>query len=184
MESKRVQDSRSVLAQVMLPSDANPAGNISGGTIMKYIDNAAAVAALRHARCNVVTVSMDRLSFHHPVFVGNLLTLKASLNLAANTSMEVGVRVEAEDLISGEIQNTASAYLTFVAVDKNGRPNSVPPLLPETDEDRRRNSEARKRRGDRISKSNTRGRFSGNDPAADPAPPWEVVEQTGEWTIE
>jgi len=150
MEGKRVKESSCVLAQVMMPDDANPAGNILGGTIVKCIDKAAAVVALRHTRCNVVTVSIDRLDFHSPVSIGNLITLKASINFVANTSMEVGVRVEAEHLISGEIHHTTSAYLTFVALDKKGRPRKVPPLILESEEDKRRNREAQDRRVLRI----------------------------------
>ncbi len=151
MEGKRVQDSSVVLAQIMIPQDANPAGNIHGGIIMKLIDEAAAVVASRHARSNVVTASIDRLDFHNPVFIGDLLFFKASLNLVGRTSMEIGVRVEAENLRTGEIRKTASAYLTYVAIDEKGRPQTVPPLILETDEEKRRNREAVERRDLRLS---------------------------------
>lgn len=95
MTGKRVQDSSVVMAQVMLPQDANPAGNIHGGVIMKLIDTAAAVVASRHARCNTVTASIDRLDFHHPVYVGDVVFFRAGINLVGKTSLEVGVRVEA-----------------------------------------------------------------------------------------
>jgi acyl-CoA hydrolase len=134
----------------MLPEDANPAGNAHGGVIMKYVDTCAAVVAVRHARSNVVTASIDRMDFHHPVFVGDLLIVKASLNLVGRTSMEVGVRVEAENLFSGEIRHTASAYLTFVALDEQGAPADVPRLILETEEELRRNREAAKRRETRL----------------------------------
>lgn len=139
---KKVSQSSVVLAQIMLPADTNPAGNVHGGTIMKLIDNAAYVVAARHTGRNAVTASIDRLDFHYPVFLGNLVTLKASMNRAGRTSMEVGVRVEAEDLLSGEVRHTASAYLTFVALSAEGLPTTVPGLAAETDEERRRFAEA------------------------------------------
>lgn len=142
---KKVSQSSVVLAQIMLPADTNPAGNVHGGTIMKLIDNAAYVVASRHTGRNTVTVSIDRLDFHYPVFLGNLVYLKASMNRAGKTSMEVGVRVEAEDLMTGEVRHTASAYLTFVALDADGRPTPVRELVAETDEDKRRFAEADKR---------------------------------------
>jgi uncharacterized protein (TIGR00369 family) len=138
------------MAQVMQPSHANVVGNVHGGTIMKMIDEAAAVVAIRHARRNVVTASIDRLDFHAPAYVGNLLMLKASLNHVGRTSMEVGVRVEAEDLKHGTVRHCASAYLTFVALDEAGRPTSVPPFVPVTDEERERVAAATKRRDERI----------------------------------
>ncbi len=150
MEGKSVKDSSVIIAQVMIPQDANPAGNVHGGVIMKLIDTAASVVASRHARSNVVTVSIDRLDFHHPVFVGDLLFFKSSLNMVGRTSMEIGVRVEAENLITGEVRRTASAYLTYVALDKDGRPREVPALILETEEEIRRNTEARTRREMRL----------------------------------
>lgn len=150
MEGKRGVDSSVVMAQVMLPQDANPAGNIHGGVIMKLIDTAAAVVASRHARCNTVTASIDRLDFHHPVYVGDVVFFKAGINLVGKTSMEVGVRVEAENAITGEVRHTASAYLTFVALDKEGRPKTVPALILETEEERRRNREAEIRKASRL----------------------------------
>ncbi len=146
MEGKKVSDSALLMAQLMTPQDANPAGNVHGGVIMKLIDNAGGAAAYRHARSNVVTVSIDRLSFHHPVFVGDLVTCKASLNMAGSTSMEVGVRVEAENLITGEVRHTASAYLTYVALGADSKPKAVARLILETDEDERRLRRALKRR--------------------------------------
>ncbi len=142
MEGKPVSYSRLVMTIVMNPEDANPAGNVHGGVIMKYVDTAAGVVSIRHARKLAVTASIDRLDFYHPVFVGDLLILKASLNLVGRSSMEAGVRVEAENVLTGEVRHTASAYLTFVALDKLGKPLEVPPLILETPEDNRRNCEA------------------------------------------
>ena len=129
MQGKSPDQSSAVLTHFLLPEDANPAGNIHGGVIMKHIDSAGGVAAFRHARRNVVTASIDRLDFINPTFVGNLLILRARVNLAGRTSMEVGVRAEAENLLSGAIQHVASAFLTFVALDENGHPTPIPPLI-------------------------------------------------------
>jgi acyl-CoA hydrolase len=150
MEGKRVRDSSVIMAQMMIPLDANPAGNVHGGVVVKIIDEAAGVVAARHSRNNVVTASIDRMDFHDPVFVGDVLFFKASLNLVGKTSMEIGVRVEAENLITGVVRHAASAYLTYVALDPNGKPREVPPLILETEEERRRNSEARRRREVRL----------------------------------
>lgn len=150
MNAKRVSESSVVMAQVMNPQDANPAGNVHGGVIMKLIDTAAGTVAVRHARSNVVTASIDRLDFLGPAFIGDLLTFKASLNYVGRTSMEVGVRVEAETLLTSHVRHTASAYLTFVALDSQGRPMEVPQLVIETEMERRRNNEARARREMRI----------------------------------
>lgn len=150
MQGKRAEQSRITMAQLMIPQDANPTGNVHGGVIVKLIDTAAGVAAARHSRSNVVTASIDRLDFHSPVFIGDVVTCKASVNLVGRTSMEVGVRVEAENLRTGEIRKTASAYLTYVALDEGGQPLAVPPLILETDEERRRDQEARARRQTRL----------------------------------
>jgi uncharacterized protein (TIGR00369 family) len=150
MEGKRTNESSIVMAQQMNPQDANPAGNVHGGVIMKLIDTAAGVVAMRHSRSNAVTASIDRLDFHDPVFIGDVLTLKSCLNLVGRTSMEVGVRVEAENLRTGEIRRTASAYLTYVALDENGHPLEIPPLILETEDEKRRNCEAKARRDMRI----------------------------------
>jgi acyl-CoA hydrolase len=136
----------------MFPQDANPVGNVHGGVIMKHIDNAAGVVAIRHARCNVVTASIDHLDFHHPVYIGNLLILRACLNMVGTTSMELGVRAEAENLQTGKIWHVASAYLTFVALDEKGQPQKVPPLILQGVEEQRRNREAIKRKKLRLAK--------------------------------
>jgi uncharacterized protein (TIGR00369 family) len=150
MEGKPVRESQMTMAIQMNPEDANPAGNVHGGVIMKYVDTAAGVVAIRHSRRIAVTASIDRLDFHHPVFVGDLLILKASINLVGRTSLEVGVRVEAENLLTGEVRHTASAYLTFVALDEKGSPAQIPPLILETDDENRRNCEAQIRRRSRL----------------------------------
>ncbi len=131
------------MTELMSRWDANPYGNVHGGVIMKLIDTAAGVVAIRHCRSNVVTASIDRLDLLLPIFIGDFVTFKASLNLVGRTSMEMGVRVEAEDLRTGEIRKAASAYLIYVALDSDGRPTRVPPLILETEEDIRRNSEAK-----------------------------------------
>jgi len=138
--------SRVTLTQLMEVTDANVAGNVHGGVVMRLADTAAAIAAIRHAGSLCVTVSVDELSFLEPVHVGDLLTLRASVNAVGTTSLEVGVRVEAEDPVSGERVHAATAYLVFVALDDAGRPRAVPPLLCETDEELRRNREAMLRR--------------------------------------
>ncbi len=150
MQSKTVSETSITMAVQMNPEDTNPVGHVHGGVIMKYVDTAAGVVAIRHARNNAVTASIDRLDFHYPVFVGDLLILKASLNFVGKSSMEVGVRVEAENLLTGEVRHTASAYLTFVALDKKGKPIPVPALQPETEEERRRNCEAVVRKKHRM----------------------------------
>ncbi len=145
MNKKRVSESAIELVQQMTPQDANLAGNIHGGVIMKFIDNTASIVAARHTSGNVVTASIDRLDFINPGYVGDLLRIKSSINYAGNTSMEIGVRVDAENFITGEIRHVAFAYLTFVALDNNLKPKKVPDLILETDEDKRRNSDAKKR---------------------------------------
>lgn len=150
MEVKRVRDSAMIMAHQMEPHHANPAGNVHGGVTMKLIDTIAGVVAIRHARRLAVTASIDRLDFHHPVYVGDVLILKASLNMVGKTSMEVGVRVEAENIITGEVQHAASAYLTFVALDDKHKPIQVPGLILEKIEEQRRNQEAQARRQLRL----------------------------------
>jgi uncharacterized protein (TIGR00369 family) len=150
MQGKTVRESTVVTATVVGPQDVNLSGNVFGGVIMKLIDTVAASVAVKHSRANAVTASIDRLDFHHPVFPGNLVTCKASLNYVGKTSMEIGVRVEAENLLTGEILHTASSYLTFVALDMSGKPTELPPLIPETEEEQRRNRDAAVRREERL----------------------------------
>jgi len=155
MEGKTARESQVIVSQMMMPQDTNPAGNVHGGVIMKLIDTAGGLVANRHTRSNTVTASIDRLDFHFPVFVGDLVTFKACLNLTGITSMEVGVRVEAENVFTGEVRHTASAYLTFVALDKDGKPRPVPPLILETEDDKRRNREAQARKQARVRERKT-----------------------------
>ncbi|MGB4269063.1 MAG: acyl-CoA thioesterase [Spirochaetota bacterium] len=150
MNPKTVKESTITIVQQMTHQDANLAGNVHGGTIMKLIDNTGGIVASRHAGCLVVTASIDRLDFHSPVYIGDLLRLKASVNYVGTTSMEVGVRVEAENFITGEVRHTASAYLTFVALDEHGKPKKVPPLQLETEDEKRRYHEAEIRRKKRL----------------------------------
>jgi acyl-CoA hydrolase len=149
-DPKPVSTSRVEMVEMILPNDANPLGTASGGKIMHLIDIAAAIAAHRHCRRQVVTASFDELDFLHPVRIGDLVILKASVNFVDHTSMEVGVKVLSENPRTGEMRHTASAYTTFVALDDLGRPVAAPPLRLETDEDQRRNEQARQRRAHRL----------------------------------
>jgi len=146
MQKKKVKDSKIIMAHQMLPQDANPLGNVHGGVIMRHIDTAGGVAAVRHVRGNAVTASIDRLDFMAPIYVGNLVHVRASVNMVGESSMEVGVRVEAENIFTGEVRHTASAYLTYVALDESGRPTRAPGLIPETNAEKRRHKEALARR--------------------------------------
>ena len=150
MEGKTVKESSIIMTQMMTPQDVNGAGNVNGGVIMKLIDSAGSAVSVRHARENTVTASIEHLDFHHPVFVGDIVTLKASLNMVGRKSMEVGVYVESENLMTGKIRHTASAYLTYVALGKDSRPVEVPPLILEADEEMRRNRDAKVRREIRL----------------------------------
>jgi acyl-CoA hydrolase len=141
-----VHESQSQMAEVVLPNDANPLGNLLGGRLMHMIDIAGAMAAHRHSHSHVVTASMDHIDFREPVHIGDLLILKSSVNRAFNTSMEVGVKCWVENYISGHTRHVASAYLTFVAVDQHGKHKHVPPVIPETEEEKRRYEDAGRRR--------------------------------------
>ncbi len=134
----------------MGPADANASQDIHGGTIMKLVDEAAGIASVRHSRRRTVTASMDRMSFLVPIAIGQLVTFTATVNAAWNTSMEVGVRVDAESPLTDEIQHASTAYLTFVALDDHGRPTAVPTLEPRTDDEHRRMREAGLRRASRL----------------------------------
>jgi acyl-CoA hydrolase len=131
-------------------SDANNAGNVHGGVIMQLCDEVAGIAAVRHSGSRVVTAAMDRMSFRHPVFVGQLVTVKATVNAAWRSSMEVGVRVESENVRSGEMLHTSTAYLTMVALDEDGNPTEVPPIEAVTSDEKRREREAQLRRDNRL----------------------------------
>jgi acyl-CoA hydrolase len=147
---KPVSDSRAVLTQWMGVTDANSAGNIHGGTIMKLADEAAALAAIKHARQRVVTIGIDRMDFLVPIYVGDLVTFKATVNAAWHTSMEVGVRVEAENPVTGESRHTNTAYVSMVALDDAGRPSPVPALEARAPDEQRRMREAEMRRANRL----------------------------------
>ena len=146
LRGKSPSESEMTTARLMMPMDANVLGNVFGGSIMKYMDEVAAIVAWRHAGKNVVTASIDRMNFFAPVFVGNLLILKASVNYVGTTSMEIGVRIEAQDPTTRQGVHAGSCYLTYVALDEKGKPTPVPPLILTTAADRRRSKEAAARR--------------------------------------
>ena len=150
MDPRPVADSVSTLVEWMGPTDANNAGFVHGGTVMKLADEAAGIAAIRHCRQRVVTGGVDRMTFLEPVHVGDLLRLHASVNAVWRTSMEVGVRVETENPRTGIIRHTNTAYLTMVAVDEHGRPAPVPPLVATSPAEQRREREAQVRRRNRL----------------------------------
>jgi len=152
-----VSDSAHETSDLMMPQDANILGHVFGGAVLSMMDKAAAIAAFRHARMNVVTVSVDRVDFREPIHVGDLLVMKASVNYVGRSSMEVGVRVEAEDLLTGARRHTNSCYLTFVAIDRNGKPVEVPGVTPESDDEKRRFEAARERRRRRLEERHAEG---------------------------
>jgi acyl-CoA hydrolase len=158
IEGKPVRESISEYAELALPTDVNLLGNVLGGKVMHLVDLAAAMAAIRHARLPVVTVSVDSLQFLHPVHVGELILLRSSVNRVFRTSMEVGVKVTTENLLTGARRHTCSAYLTFVALDGAGKPTEVTPAIPETDEEKRRYREAGERREYRLAQRERTGR--------------------------
>jgi acyl-CoA hydrolase len=143
-------DSQSLLVQWMSITDANSAGFVHGGTVMKMCDEAAGLAAIKHSRCRVVTAGMDRMTFLEPIHIGELVTFKAAVNAVWRTSMEVGVRVEAEHPRTGAVRHTSTAYLTMVAVDEEGHPTGVPGLVVESPDEERREREAQTRRRNRL----------------------------------
>jgi acyl-CoA hydrolase len=150
LQAKPAKESAVTMTEIVLPSHANALGTIFGGQIMSWIDIAAAIAAGRHARKVVVTASIDALHFLAPVKVGHVVHIRAMVNFCSRTSMEVGVRVDSENPVTGESHYTAKAYLTFVALDEHGRPTPVPSLLIESPEEKRRHEQARRRREARI----------------------------------
>lgn len=155
------------MTEMVLPNDANVHGSVLGGRVMHLVDICGAIAANRHSGSGVVTAAVDAMEFLHPVAVGHLLVLRASVNHASRTSMEVGVKVWSENPRTGERLHTSSAFLTFVAVDAEGRPVPVPPVLPETAEEKRRHGDAERRRAARLAaRAERKGRRGG---AAAPA---------------
>ncbi|MDE3165678.1 MAG: acyl-CoA thioesterase [Acidobacteriota bacterium] len=160
MDGRAVSESASEYSELALPNDANGLGNVLGGKVMHLVDLAAAITAMRHARTTAVTASVDSLHFLHPVHIGELIILRASVNRVFRTSMEVGVKVMTEKLLTGERRHTCSAYLTFVALDKEGRATSIPAAIAETAEEKRRYEQAGERREYRLA---MRARAKGGD---------------------
>ena len=148
--SKPVSESQHETSELMMPHHANNLGHVFGGVMLSMMDKTAAVAAFRHCRLNVVTASIDRVDFREPIHVGDLVVMKSSVNYVGRTSMEVGVRVEAEELLTGRRRHTNSCYLTFVAVDRNGRPIEIPGIVPESADEQRRFQAAQQRREVRL----------------------------------
>jgi acyl-CoA hydrolase len=156
-QGRPVSESRTEMSEFALPQDTNLLGNVLGGRVMHLVDMAGAAAALRHSRTNVVTASVDHLDFRNPIHVGELIILKASVNRVFHTSMEVGVKVFSENLLTGERKHTTSAYLTFVALDEMQQPTAVTPLICQTAEDRRRYRQAMARRKMRLAHRSRNG---------------------------
>jgi uncharacterized protein (TIGR00369 family) len=150
LSPRPASQSRTVISVVMEIEHANNAGYVHGGTIMRLVDTAAGIAAARHARRRVVTAAMDDMSFLSPVYIGDLVTVLAMVNDAHHTSMEVGVQVHVETVPTGETRRVASAHLVFVGLDENGKPAAVPPVIAESDEEKRRQAQARIRREQRL----------------------------------
>ena len=146
MQGKPVRESLVEMIQIVRPGDANPLGIAFGGTVVAWMDMAAAVSAVRHARRPAVTASIDNLSFLSPIHVGEFVVIRASVNYTGRTSMEVGVWIESENPLTGERKPTTHGYLTFVALDELGQPAPVPPVMPETREEKQRFEEAKRRR--------------------------------------
>ncbi|HTE46981.1 MAG TPA: acyl-CoA thioesterase [Gemmatimonadaceae bacterium] len=151
---KTVRESQHETSELMMPEHANNMQHVFGGVVLAMMDKCAAISAFRHSRAAVVTASIDRVDFREPIHLGDLVIMQSSVNLAGRSSMEIGVRVEAEDLLTGHRRHTNSCYLTFVAVDRNGRPIEVPELKPETEDELRRHAAAKERRRRRLEERN------------------------------
>ena len=156
--ARPVSVSQHETSEIMMPQHANNLGHVFGGVVLAMMDKTAAIAAIRHSRINMVTASIDRVDFREPIHVGDLVVMKASVNYVGRTSMEVGVRVEAEDMLSGRRRHTNSAYLTFVAIDRNGRPVELPALQPESEDEQRRHRAAQERRRRRLEEKQAEAR--------------------------
>jgi acyl-CoA hydrolase len=150
MKGRHPRDSEAVMSELMMPQHANIMGNVFGGVLLSLVDRVAAVAAVRHARRHCVTVSVDKVNFREPIRVGELVTAMARVNFTGRTSMEIGVKVIAENILTGERRHTNSCYLTYVALDDAGHPTEVPPIVPETPEEQRRYERAAGRRAERV----------------------------------
>jgi acyl-CoA hydrolase len=155
--ARTVRSSQHETSEIMMPQHANNLGHVFGGVILSMMDRTAAVAAIRHARSNCVTVSVDKVTFREPIHLGDLVIMRASVIFVGRSSLEVGVRVEAEDLLDGNRRHTNSCYLTFVAVDRNGRPVQVPPLIAESEAEQRRYRAAQERRRRRLEEREAEG---------------------------
>jgi acyl-CoA hydrolase len=150
MQGRHPRESEAVMSELMMPQHANIMGNVFGGVLLSLVDRAAAVAAIRHARRPCVTVSVDKVNFREPIRVGELVTALARVNFTGRSSMEIGVKVIAENVLTGEQRHTNSCYLTYVALDDHGQPTQVPAVVPETPDEKRRYDRAAKRRATRV----------------------------------
>lgn len=149
-KGRHPRESEATLTELMQPQHANIMGNVFGGVLLSLVDKVAAVAAIRHSHRECVTVSVDKVDFREPIKIGELVTALARVNFAGRTSMEIGVKVMAENVRTGDKRHTNSCYITYVALDENGRPTEVPPIVPETPDEKRRYERAAKRRAKRV----------------------------------
>ena len=154
---KYVKDSHVIMHELILPNDTNNLGNVFGGKVMQYMDLCAAMSAYKFARTAVVTASVDRLDFLAPATVGDMLILKSSVNYTHKTSMEIGVRIDAENVKSGKRRHTASAYLTFVSLDEDGKPQKISDIIPESKDEKRRYQKGKERHAQRIKRLKEKG---------------------------
>lgn len=145
LEGKTIAESATKLSQIILPSQTNPAGTAHGGELLKMMDNCAGACATKHSRAIVVTAGIDNINFHHPVFMGNLATCSAYITYVSNSSMEIAVNIDAEDLLQGTKECSMTAYFTFVALDENMKPKKIPPLILQNDLERSEFEEGKKR---------------------------------------
>ncbi len=150
LKGRHPRESETVMSELMMPQHANIMGNVFGGVILSLVDRVAAVCAIRHANKQCVTVSVDKVDFREPIHVSELITAYARVNYAGRTSMEVGVKIIAENVLSGAKRHTNSCYVTYVALDDNGMPTPVPPIIPETADEKRRYDRAAQRRASRV----------------------------------
>ena len=150
MQGRHPRESEAVISELMMPNHANLMGNVFGGVILAMVDRAAAVSAHRHSRHRCVTVAVDKVNFKEPIHIGELVTAYARVNFAGHTSMEVGVKIIAENVLSGERRHTNSCYVTYVALNEKGEPTEVPPIVPETADEKRRYERAAQRRASRV----------------------------------
>src|SRR6266705_887144 len=172
MQGRHPRESEAVMSELMMPQHANVMGTVFGGVLLSLVDRAAAVAAIRHARRPCVTVSVDKVDFREPIRVGELVTAMARVNFTGHTSMEVGVKVIAENVLTGERRHTNSCYLTYVALDDRGQPMEVPPVVPETPDEKRRYDRAEKRRLSHTPAHGKRSRSAERPSLTSSALPW------------